>query len=151
MRMIRSGGQFMTYKLEIDPMHTFLHFIVTGQNSRANAESYINDILRECKARGYSRALIEERLEGPRLGFEDVFQIVSEGSKKARGMLSAVAYVDVNAEGDLMKFAETLAVNRSLPVAVFRRWRKPKIGCSMKTPAVPLKKARTSASNPMIS
>ena len=109
----------MTYNLEIDPRPTFLHFIVTGQNSRANAESYINDILRECKARGCFRVLIEERLEGPRLGFEDVFQIVSEGSKKARGMLSAVAYVDVNAEGDLMKFAETLAVNRSLPVAVF--------------------------------
>ena len=119
MRAISSGRQLMTYKLEIDPRPTFLHFIVTGQNSRANAESYINDILRECKARGYSRALIEERLEGPRLGFEDVFQIVSEGSKKARGILSAVAYVDVNAEGDLMKFAETLAVNRSLPVAVF--------------------------------
>jgi len=30
-----------------------------------------------------------------------------------------VAYVDVNAEGDLMKFAETIAVNRSVPMAIF--------------------------------
>jgi hypothetical protein len=36
-----------------------------------------------------------------------------------RGCFEAIAYVDVNAEGDLMKFAETVAVNRSLPVRVF--------------------------------
>jgi hypothetical protein len=31
----------------------------------------------------------------------------------------AIAYVDVNAEGDLMQFAETVAVNRALPARVF--------------------------------
>jgi hypothetical protein len=109
----------MTYKLEINPRPTFLHFIVTGQNNRTNAKGYINDLLQECRVRGCFRVLIEERLEGPRLGFEDVFQIVSEASRKARGLLSMVAYVDVNAEGDLMKFAETIAVNRSVPMAIF--------------------------------
>jgi len=34
-------------------------------------------------------------------------------------MFEAIAYVDVNADGELMKFAETVAVNRSLPVVVF--------------------------------
>ena len=34
-------------------------------------------------------------------------------------MLEAIAYVDVNAAGDLMQFAETVAVNRALPVTVF--------------------------------
>jgi hypothetical protein len=34
-------------------------------------------------------------------------------------VLRAIAYVDVNADGDLMQFAETVAVNRMLPVAVF--------------------------------
>jgi hypothetical protein len=63
--------------------------------------------------------LIEERLEGPRLSTMGVFQIASEGSSQGRGFFEAIAYVDVNAEGDLMNFAETVAVNRFLPVRVF--------------------------------
>jgi hypothetical protein len=70
-------------------------------------------------SRGCSRVLIEERLEGPRLGTLDVFQIAVEGSDKALGKLRAIAYVDVNAKGGLMKFAETVAVNRGLPITVF--------------------------------
>lgn len=31
----------------------------------------------------------------------------------------AIAFVDLNAQGDLMQFAETVAVNRGLPVNVF--------------------------------
>jgi hypothetical protein len=63
--------------------------------------------------------LVEERLEGPRLGTMEVFQIVSEGSRNAGGTYTAFAYVDVNAKGDLMQFAETVAVNRGVPVVVF--------------------------------
>jgi hypothetical protein len=48
-----------------------------------------------------------------------VFQIAAEGSGRAPGIFKAIAYVDVNAEGDLMKFAETVAVNRFLPVKLF--------------------------------
>jgi hypothetical protein len=109
----------MTYKLTIDEKPTYLHAIVTGQNSRENVAQYMEEILRECIAHNCFKVLIEERLEGPRLGTMDVFHIVSEGSSKAIGMLKAIAYVDVNATNDLMKFAETVAVNRALPVAVF--------------------------------
>ena len=63
--------------------------------------------------------VIEERLEGPRLPMLDVFEIVTDVSKKALGVLKAVGYVDVNAKGDLMKFAETVALNRALPMRVF--------------------------------
>jgi hypothetical protein len=45
--------------------------------------------------------------------------VASEGSERARGLLHAIAYVDANADGHLMKFAETVAVNRGLPIAVF--------------------------------
>jgi hypothetical protein len=92
---------------------------VTGQNSRANVARYLERILYECAARRCPKVLIEERLEGPRLGTLEVFRIASEGSGKAKGRLTAIAYVDVNAEGDLMDFAENVAVNRGLPVAVF--------------------------------
>jgi hypothetical protein len=58
----------------------------------------------------------------------DVFQIALDGSSKATGTYRAFAYVDVNADGDLMQLAETVALNRALPVAVFstvadaKRW-----------------------------
>ena len=110
----------MTYKLEISVKPTYLHAVVTGQNSKKNVVRYMAEIQAECAARGCFRVLIEERLEGPRLGTLDVFQIVSNGSEKSRGKLLAIAYVDTNAEGGLMKFAETVAVNRGLPVTVFK-------------------------------
>ena len=64
------------------------------------------------------RILIEEPLDGP-LGTIDVFDMMSKGSNKLVGKLKAIAFVDVNAEGDVMKFAETVAFNRGLPLMVF--------------------------------
>jgi hypothetical protein len=58
----------------------------------------------------------------------DVYQVAADGADRARGHFEAIAYVDVNARGRLMEFAETVAVNRGLPVTVFesvedaRRW-----------------------------
>jgi hypothetical protein len=109
----------MTYKLTIDQKPTYLHVTVTGRNSRENVMRYLEETLRECTARNCFRVLIEERLDGPRLGTLDVFQIVSEASSKADGILKAIAYVDVNAESNMMQFAETVAVNRGVPVVVF--------------------------------
>jgi len=80
---------------------------------------YLEEIRDECIARNCFRVLVEERLEGPRLGTMDVFLIVLEGSSKARGTVKEIAYVDVNAEGDLMQFAESVAVNRGVRVSVF--------------------------------
>jgi hypothetical protein len=109
----------MSYKLAITQKPTYLHAIVTGLNNRENVTRYLEEILSECIARKCSRVLIEERLEGPRLGVFDVFEIASSGSRRTFGILKSIAYVDVNAEGDLMHFAETVAVNRALPVTVF--------------------------------
>jgi hypothetical protein len=109
----------MPYELTVTQKPTYLHAIVTGSNTQANVARYLEDIQRECTVRGCSRVLIEERLEGPRLKTMGVFQIASTGSSRARGCFEAIAYVDINAEGDLMQFAETVAVNRGLPVMVF--------------------------------
>jgi hypothetical protein len=98
---------------------TYLHAVVTGENSAENVRSYLKQVQQECKTQRCLRVLIEEKLVGPRLGLVDVFRIVSEGTNRALGQLEAIAYVDVNAEGDLMKFAEDVAVNRHLRVAVF--------------------------------
>src|SRR5687767_10684083 len=109
----------MDYTLSIVEEPDYLHAIVTGTNSVANVASYMRDVLTECKTRSYHKVLIEERLDGPRLSIVDVFQVASDGSAQAIGALSALAYVDVNAVGDTMEFAETVASNRSLPARVF--------------------------------
>lgn len=108
----------MAYKLSILERPGYLHFVITGTNSRETVEAYLAEVARECTARGCRRILVEERLEGPRLGTVDVFRIASGGISRT-GRLAAIAYVDVFAEGGLMKFAEDVAVNRSVPVRVF--------------------------------
>jgi hypothetical protein len=109
----------MSYKLTLDQKTTYLHAVVTGQNSRENVTRYLEEIRGECVARGCVRVLIEERLEGPRLEATDVFEIAANGSCSTAGVFRAIAYVDVNASGDMMKFAETVAVNRGAPVRLF--------------------------------
>jgi len=108
------------YKLTIDKKATYLHAIITGQNKRENVVRYLAEVLLACEEANCFRVLIEECLEGPRLKTIDVFQVASEGSSRASGRFTAIAYVDINAEGDLMHFGETVAVNRALPVRVFR-------------------------------
>jgi hypothetical protein len=109
----------MSYRLTVVEKPAFLHAVVTGQNTKENVAGYLDDVLRECLSRGCARVLIEERLDGPRLGTSDVFDIVSRASARTLGAMTAIAYVDVNAQGGLMRFAENVAVNRAVPVTVF--------------------------------
>jgi len=109
----------VTYKLSFAQKPGYLHAVVTGRNSKENVARYLADIQRQCMERACRRVLIEERLEGPRLGPVDVFDIASEGRDRVDGQLPIMAYVDVNAAGTLMKFAEDVAVNRGVIVQVF--------------------------------
>ena len=109
----------MTYKLTIEERPTYLHAVVTGENSAQNVEQYFDELMRECTARGVPRVLVEERLEGPRLGAFEVFRMVSKGIVRYQRTLEALAYVDVNAQGNVMRFAEEVAVNRGFPVRMF--------------------------------
>jgi hypothetical protein len=109
----------MAYKLTLHEKATYLHFVVTGKNSIENVMRYMDDIVRECDAQGCNTILIEERLEGPRLKMMEVFDLVLRASKRAAGKMKSMAYVDVNASGDFMQFAETVAVNRMMPMKLF--------------------------------
>jgi hypothetical protein len=84
-----------------------------------NVVGYLKELVRECEARQCFNVLIEERLTGRRLETWDVYQIASDSATIARGVLRTVAYVDVNAGGELMKFAETVANNRGVPMNLF--------------------------------
>jgi hypothetical protein len=109
----------MSYQLKIEQKTGYLHVVVTGENSKENVAAYLAEMRGECIARGCYRVLIEERLEGPRLRTLDVFEVIFKGSTQALGLYTAIAFVDLNAEGDLMKFAQTAAVNRGIPVSIF--------------------------------
>jgi hypothetical protein len=106
--------------MSIEAKPGYLHFIVTGDNTRENVVRYMEEVVRECTLRQCFRALVEERLEGARLGTLDVFEMVSAGSNRFLRTLQAMAYVDVNARSqEMMQFAENVAVNRAFPVRVF--------------------------------
>lgn len=109
----------MSYALEIREGPGYLHFVVTGVNSREAVEGYLAEVAQECARRGCARILIEERLAGARLGTVDVFAIVTGRSTQVAAQFDRIAYVDVHAEGSLMQFAEDVAVNRAVPVKLF--------------------------------
>lgn len=116
---LQAREKAMSYDLIIDKKHNYLHAKVMGQNSEENVKRYLEEVVQKCNDAKCPRLLIEEQLEGPRLSTHSVFDIVSEGSANSLGLFKAIAYVDVKAEGGLMKFAETVAVNRGLPIRVF--------------------------------
>jgi hypothetical protein len=109
----------LIYKLTTIQKPTYLHFIITGKNTVENIGRYFEEINRECAARKVFRILVEERLDGPRLDVIKVLELISEQSCKYRGIFEAIAYADLNAEGNSMNFIENVAVNRGLPMSVF--------------------------------
>ena len=58
----------MSYQLAFGEKPTYLHVVVTGENSRDTVERYTQELVRACAARSCTRVLIEERLVGARLG-----------------------------------------------------------------------------------
>lgn len=110
----------MAYQLKVEPRGDYLHCTVSGRNTPENVKGYMQEVMQAAVARRCPRVLIEERLEGPRLGTMEVFALVTSGARLFHGILEALAFVDLNAEGDVMRFAEDLAVNRGIPVRVFR-------------------------------
>jgi hypothetical protein len=98
---------------------THLHAIVTGANRAEVASAYLAELPAVCSARGRRRVLLEERLVGPPMPLIDVFEIVEAMARDAPAMFDRFAFVDVYPRGDNVKFAETVAVNRSIPVRTF--------------------------------
>jgi hypothetical protein len=110
----------VAYQLEFQMKPNYLHACVRGQNTPENTRAYLGDILRECQARACQRVLIEEKMEGPLLQGLEIYQIASELSLKAQGILRVAAFVDEGGEGEMLQFAENVAVNRGLFGKVFR-------------------------------
>lgn len=108
----------MSYEIKFAECDGFVHASVTGDNSASNVQAYLYDVLQECKRRNCYRVLIEENLQGPRLDVDQVFSIASEGAMGALGFFHAIAFVDVEM-GEMAHFAETVAMNRGMPIRAF--------------------------------
>ena len=109
----------MAFSLKLEERTAYLHAVVTGDNTKDDVVGYLQALIYECRLRGTTRVLIEERLTGPRLGPVDLFDIAARGSNEAAGLMHAIAFVDIYAVDNAMKFAENVAVNRGLPIRMF--------------------------------
>ena len=107
------------YQLDIDRQDTFLHAVVTGPNTAETVLRYMGEIREACDANDCHRVLIEENLVGPRFDEMEIFSLISDGAGDALGIFEAIAYIDEQQDFDVVKFAETVAVNRGIPIAVF--------------------------------
>ena len=108
----------MTYQIKIEKRPNFLHATVTGTNSKQAVIDYWNEIKIACDAHDCFRVLADEKLDGPRFDVMEVFSLISEGSMKMLGQYEAIAYID-RSMGEMANFAETVAVNRGIPIRVF--------------------------------
>ena len=108
----------MTYAVQFEARPGYLFAHVTGTNNRENVMAYMQDVRSHCEQENCFRVLIHEELAGDRLDSMDVFSITSEGSMRALGCFDAIAYVDEEME-EHREFAETVSVNRGMPVAFF--------------------------------
>ena len=110
----------MNYQITFDQHTNYIRAKIVGENSSEIVMQYMQDVQNECERRECYRVLIEENLAGPRLEVIEIFDLVATGSRSAAGVFEALAYVDTNTETpDMTEFAETVAVNRGIPVAVF--------------------------------
>ena len=109
----------MSFELTTEKRDKFLFFRVTGPNEADTVLGYMQAIREECDRHDCYRILIEENLDGPRFDEMEVFALISSGSPNALGFFEAIAYVDAQQDFDVVKFAETIAVNRGLPMAAF--------------------------------
>ena len=108
----------MSYELKVEQREGYLAIQVTGDNRVENVIKCMEQTLDICNSNECYNVLVHECLKGPRLDALAVFNVAAEGSLKALGQLDALAYVDEKM-GEMADFAETVAVNRGMPLRIF--------------------------------
>ena len=108
----------MALRIVFEQRPGYLYAHVTGPNSAESVKRYMGEVLKKCTEIDLFRVLIYECLVGERLGAMQIFDLITEGSIDALGRFDAIAFVDEKM-GEMADFAETVAVNRGMPVATF--------------------------------
>ena len=109
----------MAFDIQYQDRSGYIHAVVTGTNTPQSVFDYMSAIREQCERTDCYRVLIEEKLDGPRFDEMEIFSVITEGSPDALGFFEALAYVDEQQDFEVIKFAETVAVNRGIPIAVF--------------------------------
>jgi hypothetical protein len=111
----------MPFQTNCERKPGYLHLRVTGDNSPESVAGYLAEIRRKCQEHQCPNVLVEEHLTGPSLKTLAVFETVSAGSEQVWPAIGRIAFVDTNPAHDrsVMQFAETVAVNRGVPLRVF--------------------------------
>ena len=110
----------MSYSITYQIRPDYLHAIATGECTKENLAGYVIEIISKCSENKTKRLFIEQRLKGPRLGTEDVYQVMTKLCTYADGLFEAVAYVDVYAEDIInTRYGESIASSRNIPFKVF--------------------------------
>jgi hypothetical protein len=115
-----SDNRDMTHDIKFEPRGMYLLATITGENNPETIASYMRKIVDHCDAIDCHRVLIHEKLSGPRLSTMEIFDLVSTGSEEILGSFDAIAFVDEEM-GAMSDFAETVGVNRGMPIAMFTR------------------------------
>jgi hypothetical protein len=109
------------YQLRIAPKKGCLHARITGENTPEVTRAYVVDLVAACRQAKCAAVLIEENLEGPRMGMGELYSIVHDLHAEFRSAIHVAAFVDVNPlRSDAnMRFVEDASVNRGADVAAF--------------------------------
>lgn len=99
----------------------YLEFKITGENRPDTIVGYLQEIHSSAMQLGQRHVLIEEHLSGPPLGIGAIFDILAEVSQTFDPPLTRIAYIDLseNRDPSKLKYAETAAQNRGIPIRFF--------------------------------
>lgn len=111
----------MSYTLTVENKTNYLHVTVEGKNSSENVLKYLAEVQDKCLQHKCPNVLIEEHLTGPGLSTFTIYDVIAEASQRVHPNIFHIAYVDLNPEHNMrdLKFAENVAVNRSVNVKIF--------------------------------
>ena len=109
------------YTIWIEQKKGYLHARIVGENTPEVTRAYVVDLIDLCRKANCTAVLVEENLEGPRMGAGELYGIVHDLHAEFRSAIHVAAFVDVNPmRSDAnMRFVEDASVNRGASVAAF--------------------------------
>ena len=112
----------MGYTLTLKAKGSFLHVMVTGENTPENLQKYLAEVYKSCSEGGFSAVLIEENLSGPSLLPVDVYKIITKASAQTSPIVNKIAFVDVDPThmSSIAALGEAVGRDRGANVRVFR-------------------------------
>jgi hypothetical protein len=112
----------MNCTVDIEQKENYLHAVISGENSLANANASFNEIYGACIFYRCSKVLIESHLSGASLDSIDMFDLVKKNYVKANSIGMRMAIVDMVTSHDVrgLKFGENLALISGMNIRLFK-------------------------------